>query len=94
MKINFFYKIHAAILLIVFMSATAYAFLGGLKWTGTIEARVDKVTWEYRVISLTDAKLPVFENELNELGRDGWELGALVTTQTGGYYVMKRPQSA
>lgn len=84
-------------LTVVMMSATAYAFLGGLKWTGTFETAVQKLSWEYRAVALsatsgiTDGS---FENELNQLGSDGWELGALVTTQSGGYYIMKRMRTS
>ncbi|GEM_PF-3393908 len=95
-KINRCCKIYAVILLVVFVSTTAYAFLGGVKWTGKLEASVEKIEWEYRVVSLSsDMRIEdgSFETDLNKLGKEGWELEALVTTQAGGYYVMKRPHA-
>ena len=74
------------------MSTAAYAFMGG-KWTGTFEAEKGETTWEYRVVSISAASRIEdggFEAELNKLGREGWELAEVVTTQSGGYYIMKR----
>ena len=95
-KTRHLYQIIFFVLFTFWITATAYAFLGGARWSGTIEASAEKVVWEYRVIPLSlDARITdgSFEKELNELGNDGWELEALVTNQTGGYYVMKKPRS-
>ncbi len=84
-------------ILVLLTTTTAHAFLGGVKWTGKLEASVEKIEWEYRVVSLSsDMRIEdgSFESDLNGLGKEGWELEALVTTQAGGYYVMKRPRSA
>ena len=96
MKIQRYSKTCCFLILVLFATTTAYAFLGGVKWNGTIEATAEKVVWEYRVIPLSlDTRITdgSFEKELNDLGSEGWELEALVTNQTGGYYVMKKPRS-
>ncbi len=86
-------KIIILIVLLLTLATSAYAFLGGLKWSGTFEATPADIAWEYKVVSLsanTRIEDGAFEEELNKLGKDGWELVTLVTTQTGGYYIMKR----
>ena len=40
----------------------------------------DNSVWEYRVVTMTKATADSAENELNQLGQDGWEL----TTRLGG----------
>ena len=75
------------------LSGVAYAFSGGGKWTGTFQAEHAEASWEYKVIPISQASRiedGTFEGELNKLGNEGWELAAVVTTQSGGYYIMKR----
>ena len=81
------------VVVLVGASSVAYAFLGGLKWSGTFEATPADIAWEYKVIALSpNARIEdgAFEEELNKFGKDGWEFVQLVTTQSGGYYIMKR----
>ncbi|MDR2561536.1 MAG: DUF4177 domain-containing protein [Holophagales bacterium] len=70
------------------IALTALLALGGsYLWTARANETAGHVTaaaavWEYKTASTTDQKgLP--EEELNKLGKEGWELVAINTTDPG-----------
>ena len=80
----------------VLFTSSANAFMGGLRWKGTFESELTDIKWEYKVVALTDATGIAdgsFEQELNNLGTQGWELETVVLTQSSGYYIMKKPSN-
>ena len=46
--------------------------------------------WEYKVVTMTKATTDSTENELNQLGQDGWELASLLGGVEGNSLVFKR----
>lgn len=48
--------------------------------------------WEYMQLTRTAAELVLDVNELNALGRDGWELVSVVTDGRGTHFYFKREQ--
>lgn len=51
----------------------------------------EKQSWEYKIVEKTTADEPQrIENELNALGRDGWELVGVVPVATGVRFFFKR----
>ena len=48
--------------------------------------------WEYKQIKLNlNDDVPLEEGRLNELGKEGWELVAVVTHNKTAHYYFKRP---
>lgn len=81
----------------VLVAANAYALMGGLRWKGTFETEPTEIKWEYRIVPLSATAAiqdGSFEQELNDLGAQGWELQTVIVTQNGGYYILKKPRSA
>ena len=51
----------------------------------------EREAWEYKIISKNTAdEPPLTENELNALGKDGWELAGLVPTSPSVHFYFKR----
>ena len=50
----------------------------------------DNSVWEYRVVTMTKATADSAENELNQLGQDGWELITRMGGSDGSSLVFKR----
>ena len=53
----------------------------------------EKLGWEYRVASRNVGEPTFSEEELNALGRDGWELVGVVTLPNKVQFYFKRVQS-
>jgi hypothetical protein len=47
-------------------------------------------TWEYRVIALAADQIGATQDRLNALGRDGWEIAAVVAALINHEIVLKR----
>ncbi|MBI4388350.1 MAG: DUF4177 domain-containing protein [Candidatus Omnitrophica bacterium] len=98
-----FWSFLIVLLILCGFCGAAYAFLGGLKWSGTFETTPAEVVWEYKVVTLPlnlSIEDGAFEEELNRLGHDGWELEEMIFSSPksgaqalGGYYIMKRMSS-
>ena len=50
----------------------------------------EKTTWQYRVITRTVDETPLSEEELNGLGKEGWELVAVVPQSKRVQFYLKR----
>ncbi len=50
-----------------------------------------RATWEYKQISRNvESEKPLDESELNELGKDGWEMTGIVQQTSSVHYYFKR----
>ena len=50
----------------------------------------EKTTWQYKVMTRTVDEKPLGEEELNALGKDGWELVAAVSQPKAVQFYLKR----
>ena len=50
----------------------------------------EKTAWQYKVITRTVDEKPLGEEELNALGKDGWELVAAVSQPKAVQFYLKR----
>ncbi|MDP7011555.1 MAG: DUF4177 domain-containing protein [Verrucomicrobiota bacterium] len=55
-----------------------------------LEIKSVKPVWEYKVVTMIKATTDSTENELNQLGQDGWELATRLGGGDGGTLVFKR----
>jgi Domain of unknown function (DUF4177) len=53
----------------------------------------ERQQWEYRIVIKRDDEPIVSEDELNALGKDGWELVGVVPVHAAVQFVFKRTQS-
>jgi len=53
----------------------------------------EKMTWQYKVITKGAGENPLTEDELNALGKDGWELVAAIPHATRTEFYLKRSRS-
>jgi hypothetical protein len=54
----------------------------------------EKPTWEYkRVVRNLTREEVLTENDLNELGAEGWELAGIVAASPLAYFYLKRPNN-
>jgi hypothetical protein len=50
----------------------------------------ERQQWEYQVVKKTGGEPDMPEDELNALGKHGWELAGVVPVQSGAHFVFKR----
>ena len=55
-----------------------------------LEITAGNPAWEYKVVTMTKATTDSTENELNQLGQDGWELATRLGGGEGNSLVFKR----
>ena len=55
-----------------------------------VEITAANPVWEYKVVTMTKATADSAENELNQLGQDGWELITRMGGSDGSSLVFKR----
>ena len=55
-----------------------------------VEITAANPIWEYKVVTMTKATTESAENELNQLGQDGWELTTRLGGSDGSSLVFKR----
>ena len=55
-----------------------------------VEISAANPVWEYKVVTMTKATTDSAENELNQLGQDGWELITRMGGSDGSSLVFKR----
>ena len=55
-----------------------------------VEITAANPVWEYKVVTITKATTDSTENELNQLGQDGWELATRLGGVEGNSLVFKR----
>ena len=63
------------------------AAINNIKW---LEITPANPVWEYKVVTMTKATTDSTENELNQLGQDGWELATRLGGGEGNSLVFKR----
>lgn len=74
-----------ALLLLILIAC----LLGVLVYASVTGAKAEQ--WEYRVVTPDDAEL---KKEMNELGREGWELVAARRTSGGSYEMVFKRRGA
>ena len=50
----------------------------------------ERQKWEYKVVSMNADQLPLSQDELNALGKDGWELVGIVPLSSAVQFYLKR----
>jgi hypothetical protein len=51
----------------------------------------EKQRWEYKVVTVGERERPLSDQELNTLGKDGWELAGVVNAGSEVRFYFKRP---
>ncbi len=53
----------------------------------------ERAVWEYKVVRKGAGEAPLTEDDLNTLGKAGWELVAAVTSGSDTHFYLKRTRS-
>jgi hypothetical protein len=54
----------------------------------------EEIQWEYQLITIDlNQKQPLTVEDLNQLGKDSWELAAVLNNNHQAFYYFKRPVS-